>query len=216
MVRTVHVTFNENVLPAGDGNQQARPGKPMPTIAVQDQQEADKQRTDGKASLNLLPLGSNLLQNRGKNQQRAEEDEEQAGNDGETNDRDRLNHEGESQQERRRPASVGDGENPYQRPYNTTSNRSEREWCQVEDCEIQGIHRAHTVIHYAYEAVQEVLGDPRSYDEAIKSADGDKWQRAAEEEYQSLVSNGTWTLCDRPVEVNIVGSKWIFKMRMER
>jgi hypothetical protein len=150
VVRTVHVTFNENVLPAGDGNQQARPGRPMPTIAVQDQQEADKQRTDGKASLNLLPLGSNLLQNRG-NQQRAEEDEEQAGN-GETNDRDRLAHEGESQQERRRSASVGDGENPYQRPYNP-SNRSEREWCQAEDCDIPGIHRAHTVIHYAYEAV---------------------------------------------------------------
>ena len=51
VVRTVHVTFNENVLPAGDGNQQARPGRPMPTIAVQDQQEADKQRTDGKDRL---------------------------------------------------------------------------------------------------------------------------------------------------------------------
>ena len=65
------------------------------------------------------------------------------------------------------------------------------------------------------ETVDKVLGYPRSYDEAIKSADGYKWQRAAEEEYQSLVSNGTWTLCERPVGVNIIGSKWIFKTKRD-
>ena len=43
VVRTVHVTFNEKVLPAADDNQQARTDRPTFTIAVQYQQEdADK------------------------------------------------------------------------------------------------------------------------------------------------------------------------------
>ena len=47
VVRTVHVTFNEKVLPAADDNEQARTDRPTLTNAVQDQQEeADKQKAE--------------------------------------------------------------------------------------------------------------------------------------------------------------------------
>jgi hypothetical protein len=59
-------------------------------------------------------------------------------------------------------------------------------------CTLQNTHMANLGMHYAYAAAEEIFGDPRSYDEAIQSPDAEKWQQAAQEEYQSLMKNGTW------------------------
>lgn len=202
ITRSVHVTFNEGVLPAArEAKHGIRDGeKPEATIRIEEQGHKEQRNVP----FNILPLGSNLIQDRG-NQGRA--------NDEEAIDRDQ-DVESEHQEQKEDLVPVGDRENLYQRTYNPSS-RGERNWCQAEDCEIQGIHRAHVVVHYAYEAVEEMFGDPRTYDEAIKAADGDKWQKASEEEYQSLVSNGTWTLCEKPMGANVIGSRWIYKTKRD-
>lgn len=37
------------------------------------------------------------------------------------------------------------------------------------------------------------------------------WRQAIHDEYNALISNGTWTLVLRPVEVSIVQSIWLFR-----
>lgn len=40
-----------------------------------------------------------------------------------------------------------------------------------------------------------------------------QWQKAMQEEYDSLRAQGTWSLVHLPTNRAIVGSKWVFKMK---
>lgn len=66
---------------------------------------------------------------------------------------------------------------------------------------------------YYYANVAEALGDPMTRSEALSRPDAEEWKKAMDEEYESLMKNGTWTLVDRPPNTNIVGSKWVFKLK---
>jgi Reverse transcriptase (RNA-dependent DNA polymerase) len=55
--------------------------------------------------------------------------------------------------------------------------------------------------------------DPSSYAEAMRSTYADKWRTAIEDELSMLSSNGTWEVVPRPPNVNIVGSKWVFRLK---
>ena len=77
-------------------------------------------------------------------------------------------------------AAVGDQENPYRRGTYRPSTRESR-WCHDEECDIQGTHKAHLGIHLAYAAAEDMLGDPRSYKEAMSSPDADRWMDACHE-----------------------------------
>jgi hypothetical protein len=35
------------------------------------------------------------------------------------------------------------------------------------------------------------------------------------EEYQALLSNGTWTLCRRPPNQNIISNKWVYRIKQK-
>jgi hypothetical protein len=35
------------------------------------------------------------------------------------------------------------------------------------------------------------------------------------QEFQALVSNGTWTLCPRPLHHNIICNKWVYKIKQK-
>ncbi|CAN0920957.1 Retrovirus-related Pol polyprotein from transposon RE2 [Linum grandiflorum] len=50
--------------------------------------------------------------------------------------------------------------------------------------------------------------EPRTFKEAIKH---DRWHRAMKTENDALIRNGTWSLVPRPINVNVLGSKWIFR-----
>jgi hypothetical protein len=58
------------------------------------------------------------------------------------------------------------------------------------------------------------LGDtesePTSYTHAAKS---EKWRAAMAEEFNALLRNGTWTLVTPTASMNLVGSKWVFKIK---
>ena len=55
--------------------------------------------------------------------------------------------------------------------------------------------------------------EPRNYKEAMKSEDAVEWKAAIEEEVNSLLANQTWTLVKHPEGRNIIGCKWVFKVK---
>lgn len=55
--------------------------------------------------------------------------------------------------------------------------------------------------------------EPNTYKQAMRSPDAKLWRKAAEEEINSLYSNGTWDLVPLPEGRKAVGSKWVFKIK---
>ena len=57
--------------------------------------------------------------------------------------------------------------------------------------------------------------DPSSVYEAKSSPDKDKWMKAMEKELESLQSNEVWRLVEPPSDRKIIGSKWVFKRKVD-
>lgn len=54
---------------------------------------------------------------------------------------------------------------------------------------------------------------PTSYKSAVSSSDSVSWRDAMDKEYQSLISNGTWTLVDLPEGCTAIKCGWVFKRK---
>ena len=48
---------------------------------------------------------------------------------------------------------------------------------------------------------------PQSYKEALSSSQASSWKTAIDEEYQSLIKNGTWILTNPPPGRKVLRSK---------
>jgi hypothetical protein len=57
--------------------------------------------------------------------------------------------------------------------------------------------------------------EPQSLKEAKSRADWPFWQEAMKEELVTLKAAGTWELVDPPENANIVGSKWVFRIKKD-
>jgi hypothetical protein len=55
---------------------------------------------------------------------------------------------------------------------------------------------------------------PTSIAEAYASPDADDWKEAVHSEMDSILSNGTWEVIDRPYGCKPVGCKWVFKKKL--
>ncbi|KAK1696649.1 hypothetical protein QYE76_013346, partial [Lolium multiflorum] len=55
---------------------------------------------------------------------------------------------------------------------------------------------------------------PTSIAEAYASPDADDWKEAVHNEMESILSNGTWELSERPHGCKPVGCKWVFKKKL--
>lgn len=53
--------------------------------------------------------------------------------------------------------------------------------------------------------------EPKSVQEALKSKD---WVSAMEEEISALYKNNTWDLVPYSSSYNVVGNKWVFKIKL--
>ena len=60
----------------------------------------------------------------------------------------------------------------------------------------------------------EQLQDPSSVAEAKSHPDKDQWEKAMEREMESLWSNDVWELVEPPSNQRVVGSKWVFKRKV--
>jgi histone deacetylase 1/2 len=52
--------------------------------------------------------------------------------------------------------------------------------------------------------------EPTSYNQASKSV---HWREAMNQEFLVLIHNGTWSLVSPPTHANIVGCRWIYKIK---
>jgi transposase InsO family protein len=55
--------------------------------------------------------------------------------------------------------------------------------------------------------------EPKTYKQAITCPDSDKWLVAMSEELRSIDDNNTWSLVELPKGKNLIGSKWVFKVK---
>ena len=55
---------------------------------------------------------------------------------------------------------------------------------------------------------------PTTIREAYSSPDADLWKEAVRSEMDSIMSNGTWEVVDRPYGCQPIGCKWIFKKKL--
>ena len=53
--------------------------------------------------------------------------------------------------------------------------------------------------------------EPKNFEEA---SDDEYWVKAMNEELDQIEKNNTWELVPRPVDKNVIGSKWVFKNKM--
>ena len=58
-------------------------------------------------------------------------------------------------------------------------------------------------------------GEPSTFAEARKSPDRAKWEAAMKEEIKSLEKMGTWKVVPRPNDRKVVGSKWVYRNKMD-
>jgi hypothetical protein len=57
--------------------------------------------------------------------------------------------------------------------------------------------------------------DPLNLCDAMRSEDASKWEVAMQEEYGSLMANGTWELVTLPKDRKSVGCKWVFRTKRD-
>jgi hypothetical protein len=55
---------------------------------------------------------------------------------------------------------------------------------------------------------------PTAIAEAYSSLDADLWKEAIQSEMDSIMSNGTWEVVDRPFGCKPVGCKWVFRKKL--
>ena len=58
--------------------------------------------------------------------------------------------------------------------------------------------------------------EPNTFNQAMNSDDNEMWGEAINEEMRALNKNDTWVIVPRPTNQNIVGSKWVFKIKTYR
>jgi len=52
--------------------------------------------------------------------------------------------------------------------------------------------------------------EPSCYTKAASDA---RWRAAMSDEFQALITNGTWTLCPRPLHQNVLRNKWVYRIK---
>lgn len=82
----------------------------------------------------------------------------------------------------------------------------------VKDYRRPGHRLSPDQIHALAVAVTDA-SDPVSMSQAFASDEGEKWRKAADEEYQSLIKSQTWILTKLPPGCQAITNKWIFKRK---
>ena len=69
--------------------------------------------------------------------------------------------------------------------------------------------------HAMASVIENMEGSMPTYEEALKRPDWPKWSEAIDKELDGLKGSGTFELVKRPSDTNIVGSKWVLKIKKD-
>jgi hypothetical protein len=53
-----------------------------------------------------------------------------------------------------------------------------------------------------------------SFKEAVYGSESRKWKLAIEDQLRSLEANHTWEMVNKPKDMNLISTKWVFKVKM--
>ena len=67
--------------------------------------------------------------------------------------------------------------------------------------------------HMVHAAICVDVAEPRTFLQAQKSPQAAEWKTAMDSEYGSLLQKDTWDLVDLPEGKNLVGCKWVYKVK---
>jgi hypothetical protein len=77
--------------------------------------------------------------------------------------------------------------------------------------------RQRTAMSFGDDFIIYLVDDtPRTISEAFASPDANDWKEVIHSEIDSILSNETWELVDRPYGCNLVGCKWVFIIGKKR
>ena len=69
-------------------------------------------------------------------------------------------------------------------------------------------------MYYALAAhVGDFISEPSTYKEAVRSPYRVQWERAMQEELDSIKANNTYTLVPLPIGRQAIGCKWVYKIK---
>ena len=57
------------------------------------------------------------------------------------------------------------------------------------------------------------LEEPKNFKQAVDSEHSEHWGLAMKDEYDSLLTNNTWELVPRPSDQNVIGCRWVYKVK---
>ena len=57
------------------------------------------------------------------------------------------------------------------------------------------------------------MHEPKSVKDSLYNMD---WSKAMKEEIEQIEKNKTWTLVPRPEDKNVIGTKWVFKKKLDK
>ena len=63
------------------------------------------------------------------------------------------------------------------------------------------------------ESLLDDIEEPKSFNAACADKYSNQWRLAMKDEYNSLIKNCTWDLVPRPKDKNIVGNRWVYKVK---
>ena len=67
--------------------------------------------------------------------------------------------------------------------------------------------------HAMASVIESAEGSMPTYEEALKCPDWPKWEDAISKELESLKASGTYQLVERPPGANVVGLKWVLRIK---
>ncbi len=98
-----------------------------------------------------------------------------------------------------------EGQTLEERRYPLRERRPLGEWCKNHILPQQDVECANVAC----------LDDPLNLCDAMHSEDASKWEAAMQQEYASLMANGTWELVPLPKDRKTVGCKWVFRTKRD-
>ena len=71
----------------------------------------------------------------------------------------------------------------------------------------------HKPSHRSVALLTSDLEEPKSFKQAANGDYSQQWKNAMDEEFTSLKTNQTWGLVPRPLDQNVIGCRWVYKVK---